>query len=254
MFRAAVYVQHMSRWRKKKVKRHLQDTGSFWTNKSGVGTGEPVEEEEHEHDCSAEEAPVLLYIRISEKKQTEGRNNNDNNKDGDNNEDGDSEKNGSEKDDNNKDGDGETGVVYFKNDGNRFSQQYSIRLKSCCLYNVAVGFREDFSLTSVCLGGKHYNNFTTRREPSTHGITWHQFVWSTENIKVTQRNYRSILPVEVKLRSLEELRFNVCVKFYEDEVEERRLSTGFPLTRITVECVVACEREKGTTLRKITFG
>ena len=230
------------------MKRQLTDNGpgSVWTNKSGVETGETIEEEEHEHDCSAEEAPVLLYIQIDEKKQTEGGNNNDNNKDGGNNKDG----------DNIKDDDSEKGVVYFKNDGNRFSQPYSIRLKSSCLYNVAVGFREEFSLTSVCLGGKHYNNFTTRHELSTHGtvITWYQFVWSTGNIKVTQRNYRSILPVEVKMRSLEELRFNVCVKFYEDEVEERRLSTGFLLTRITVECVVACEREKGTTLRKITFG
>ena len=120
--------------------------------------------------------------------------------------------------------------MFYTNEEGRFSQPCSLKLKTQFLYELRLEVDQDEMLTRFTIGGKVYNCFTKYKHLG-RGTVGYSFVWSTHNIKATGRKHRSVLPCSVRFRWRKELKFDMLVKFYEDQ-EDPKLFIGSPLTAI----------------------
>ena len=107
-----------------------------------------------------------------------------------------------------------TDEVVYKDDKDRFSQRFTMKLKTFFLYRVRFEIDQDEMISYVMIGGKKYNCFYLMEDAS-DGTRVFEFVWSTDNILQTKRKHRSILPCVIQFNSHKKIRFRLLVKFYE---------------------------------------
>ena len=137
--------------------------------------------------------------------------------------------------------------VMYKKDEDRFSQEITLKLKTFTLYNVLLEVdNNDDLLMYVILGGKKYNCFKMIEKPEGNGRIF-GFVWSTDNIKVTERKHRSTLPCVLGFKDHRELLLSLSIKFYEKEEFSRY--TGTPLSTIHLDGCLGNE----SLLKSISF-
>ena len=121
--------------------------------------------------------------------------------------------------------------VFFKDDEDRFSEQYTVKLQTCKKYVVSVETNQ--LLTYVILGGKKYNCFKCITYANS-SLNVYQFVWSTNGIKTTARKHRSVLPCVIKFQTLKQIKFNLSTKFY--QADEKNHLFGCGLSSICLHC------------------
>ena len=136
--------------------------------------------------------------------------------------------------------------VVYKDDEDRFSQRFTMKLKTFSLYTISLELDKDEIISYVILGGKKYNCFYMI-ENKVDRTRIFKFVWSTDNILSTKRSHRSILPCVIKFKSYRELRFNLLVKFYERKEWIRYTGTSLKLIDMQVQL------GKDTTISNIGF-
>ena len=137
-----------------------------------------------------------------------------------------------------KEGDG---IIYYKDDEQRFSQQYTVKLKTFTEYNIVLEVRPPRVLTYVKVGSRKYKVFNKLESSVTPGKNIYTFVWSTWKIRTTERKHRSVLPFAVKFHQNQEVNFDVFVKFYYNcEVTHY---TGTPLTFIEIKSGKKTDKE-----------
>ena len=125
------------------------------------------------------------------------------------------------------------GGVYYKDDESRFSQQYTVKLKTYSQYNVQLEVKPPHEICYIKIGGKTYREFVTQTNENDEEISIYSFTWSTNRIRTTKRKHRSILPCVVKFHNRNEIKFDIFVKFYFScEVNHY---TGIPLSFIEVD-------------------
>ena len=138
-------------------------------------------------------------------------------------------------------------AILYKNDEDRFSHQTTLKIKTSYLYNVIIEVENTkHKLVYVSLGGKVYNCFKMV-EKADENVTVYGFVWSTDEIQVTQRKQRSILPCVFKFQRQKELSVSFSMKFY-DKYENNHY-TGTPLNCVHLEGSYG----KKTMLKSISF-
>ena len=141
-------------------------------------------------------------------------------------------------------------AVLYKSDEERFSQQCTLKLKTFSLYTIILEVNKDKDLIHIDIGGRRYNCFKLFDSPD-NTIKKYMFTWSTDNIKPTQRKYRTILPIEIKFEGYEELNFQLSVKFYySDDVLH---FSGKPLNVIDVKAQVGVGQQQQTLFTGISF-
>ena len=124
------------------------------------------------------------------------------------------------------------GGIYCKDDQDRFSQQYTVKLKTFTEYDILVEIRPPHLLDHVQIGNRTYTEFEELKNVNASKSVY-MFVWSTRMIRVTKRKHRTVLPFSVKLHQHLLVNFDVFVKFYYScEVEHY---TGIPLTFIEIK-------------------
>ena len=138
------------------------------------------------------------------------------------------------------------GVVYYKDDEERFSQQHTVKLKTQQMYTVTL--ESDQIIMYVTLGGKTYNCFKMMTSSSSN-VKVYQFVWLTKGLKITERKHRTVLSCIIKFQHYEELKFDLLTKFYESD-DINHVSEGQGLSSIRLECVVGCTKNSKTALTK----
>ena len=113
--------------------------------------------------------------------------------------------------------DGEIGEIFYKDDKDRFSQQYTVKLKTFSEYSVTVEVNPPRELISFKVGDRNYKNFNK----SEHGVDVgggfdesFTFIWSTAMFRTTERKHRSVLPISIKFHRRREVNFDMFVKFY----------------------------------------
>ena len=105
--------------------------------------------------------------------------------------------------------------------------------------------RPSLSISYLKIGGARYdaNMINMKKEDEK---TFCNFTWSTSYIKTTQRKYRSILPCVIKFRGYKEQRFEILVKFYENE--ETPHYSGIPLSYLGIIGTLSNDKQqKGQT-------
>ena len=106
------------------------------------------------------------------------------------------------------------GSIYYKDDENRFSQRYTVKLKTFSEYNIVLEVRPPQDLVIVRIGDRMYRKFEKSTDSKKMERAIYKFTWSTNRIRVTERKHRSILPCFIKFAHCDEIQFDIFVKFY----------------------------------------
>jgi len=124
--------------------------------------------------------------------------------------------------------------VYYKDDEDRFTQQYTLKLQLDTKYKVSIEVEEDMEVAYIKLGGVLWKDFQVIPNPRKHSTKVdYTFLWCTDLMAQTTRKNRTQLPFVVKLRNHSEIEFVAMVKFY-DEVN-RNHSKGVPLSFLSLD-------------------
>ena len=141
---------------------------------------------------------------------------------------------------------GEEDSVYYKDDEHRFSQQYTVKLKTFSEYNIEIEVSPQRELMYFTVGSRKYKRFN--RSDNSQDKDVYTFVWSTKMIRTTERKHRSVLPFSVKFCGNREVNFNMFVKFYYScEVAHYN---GTPLTFIELNSGCENDKEEGWEIRR----
>lgn len=99
----------------------------------------------------------------------------------------------------------------------------------------------------VVLGGRKHEKLQVIRNPDEdQAKSVYNFVWSTKQMKITNRKYRTVLPCVIKFKPYKELSFDMQVKFYTNE--EIAHYTGEPLQFLDLDCKVGSGKDKSTNI------
>lgn len=138
------------------------------------------------------------------------------------------------------------GSVYFKDDEDRFTQQHTLKLKTLFEYDVKMEVEPAQEIMYVVLGNRKHEKLQVINNPDEEAKSVYNFVWSTKQMKTTDRKYRTVLPCRIKFKPYKELVFNMQVKFYTNE--EIAHYTGEPLQFLDLDCKVGTGKDKSTNL------
>ena len=116
--------------------------------------------------------------------------------------------------------------IKYKNDGSRFKQPCTLKLKTSSEYCIRIEVEPFQNISYMKIG-------STMVEPSVRDCTSQYFVWSTHGRRRTDFRYRIMCPFVLKIEHFPEIRFNLQMKFY--KTMDVLHYAGKPLTSIDLK-------------------
>jgi len=125
--------------------------------------------------------------------------------------------------------------VHFKDDKDRFPQQYTLKLRKEGKYKISVEVNEGVEVSFVKLGGIHWDEFEVEQ---TAEKVEYSFIWNTDKVGLVGDHYRAVFPCVVKLKDDEEIKFDAMLKFYKhigNKNKKERYTSGPQLQYLSLE-------------------
>uniref|UniRef100_T2M7W6 CB1 cannabinoid receptor-interacting protein 1 n=1 Tax=Hydra vulgaris TaxID=6087 RepID=T2M7W6_HYDVU len=126
--------------------------------------------------------------------------------------------------------------VFFKQDGQRFNEQHTIKLATCSNYQVKMEIEPMTELTFFKLGGMDIK-FEKVTNTANDTKLVYQLFWSTAGISTTMRKFRTDVPCTIKFKKYKKINFKFQVKFYSSN-DRKRSELGKKLNSIDLECTI----------------
>ena len=139
--------------------------------------------------------------------------------------------------------------VFYKLDESRFRQQFTLKLKTFSKYNINIEVEPYQDLIYVKLGGRRYEKVVKLNSHDGDEKAIYAFIWSTKQIRTTERKHRTVLPCEIKFRQYKEIEFDIMVKFYNNC--EIAPYIGKPLSSINLDCTLSNSNESFSVVHNI---
>ena len=112
--------------------------------------------------------------------------------------------------------------------------RYTLKLRTKRKYKVSIEVEEGTEVVYIKLGEIIWNKFLVIPNPRKHSTKVdYTFLWNTEQMNLTVRKNRAVLPFAVKLRNHAEIEFAALVKFYNEETVNH--SKGVPLSFLSLD-------------------
>ncbi|XP_012559108.1 CB1 cannabinoid receptor-interacting protein 1 [Hydra vulgaris] len=127
--------------------------------------------------------------------------------------------------------------VYFKQDGQRFHENQTLKLAIESQYKVNVEVKPPLELTFLQFGGEEPEIKRVSKNDDDEKSVY-QFEWSTLGMEATARTQRVEMPCFIRFKDYKELNFKLQTKFYPTK-EVKHITWGQKLHTITLECTIA---------------
>ncbi|XP_065660813.1 uncharacterized protein LOC101235709 [Hydra vulgaris] len=126
--------------------------------------------------------------------------------------------------------------VYFKHDGNRFTEKHTIKLATATEYNIRMEIEPSVKLSFIKIANKECS-FKPINKRDNEDKSKYQISWSTVGVNSTERRHRANVPCVIKFKHYKQLKFMLQTKFY-TETELKRIRVGVKLKSVVLECTV----------------
>ena len=147
--------------------------------------------------------------------------------------------------------DEEEGIRY-KDDDQRFEEQYTLKLKTTTEYRITLEIEPIQHVSYVKMGGRKTDDESLILVNQTGERRTLSFFWSTKGIRPTQRAYRYIYPCAVKFRMYSELKFNLQMKVYSRK-NVASYNTGRIFSHLYLDCKVGVGPKNYTYLKSAEY-
>lgn len=144
-------------------------------------------------------------------------------------------------------GDEESQNIYFKRDGQRFGQEYTLKLKSETKYRCTITIKPSIPLQSVSAQETLVNLIDLTKQ---NGSSTYEFDWPT-TFPPNKNKKRTDIPILLKFQDGLSLTMPLQVKFYDAE-SSSHLHWGQQLHFIDYDCLIKPERSS-ITIEKSQF-
>lgn len=137
--------------------------------------------------------------------------------------------------------------IYFKRDGSRFGQEYTLKLKSETKYRCTITIKPSIPLQSVSAQDSLVNltDLTKQNGSSTYELDW------PNTFPANKKKKRTDIPIVLKFQDGLSLSIPLQVKFYDAE-NNQHLQWGQQLHFIDYDCRIKPERSC-ITIEKTQF-
>eukprot|EP00111_Clytia_hemisphaerica_P018369 TCONS_00054318-protein len=122
----------------------------------------------------------------------------------------------------------------FKQDGERFTNEQTLKLYSAADYTVKMEIAPNMELLYIKFGGVE-TPFKSTNDPEKDQKSIYQFLWSTKGIDPTENRHRTDVLCSMKFKNFKEIEFRLQVKFYTLQ-KMKHATWGEKLNSISMDC------------------
>ena len=141
--------------------------------------------------------------------------------------------------------------VFYKDDESRFKNRYTLKLRTFSDYIISLEVKPILQIAYIKFGGFKYEDPKATSIDSNDPKSLYRFNWSADNISITERKFRTIVPCIIKFRGYKELTFKLSVKFYSNE--ESAHFNGIPFSSLSLDGVLVNHKYPGEPMFHVIF-